>query len=132
MWAGFLSGPLPPGAIRQPRADRQMTVAAGIVAAIVLASPGITGLEITKGSRVRLLSDEISFRKSFRRFPNDELNGLSPAQLNRLGQEVEILETYPDETVKCKFDDGVQYDMPIEALGIHATALKANEPKGAH
>ena len=103
-----------------------MTVAAGFVAAIVLASRGITGLELTKGSRVRLLSDETSFRESFRRFPNDALNGLSPAKLNRLGQEVEILQMYEDETVTCKFDDGVQYDMPIEALSPHASS--ASQP----
>ena len=99
----------------------QLTVAAGLVVAMVLASHGIAGLEITKGLRVRLLSDETSFNESFRRFPNDEVNGLSSAKLDRLGQEVEILETYADETVTCRFDDGVQYDMPIEAFGLRAS-----------
>ena len=86
-----------------------------IVASIVLPSL-ITGLEIALGSRMRLLIDEVSFGEAFSRFPNDEVNGLSPDKLKRLGQEAEILEVYSDGTVTCRFDDGVRHDMPIEAF----------------
>ena len=93
------------------------------VAAIVLPSL-VTGVEIALGSRVRLLSDEASFREAFLRFPNDAVNGLSPEKLKRLGQEAEILAVYLDGTVGCKFDDGVQHDVPVEALSAaHAATL---------
>ena len=85
------------------------------IAAITLPSL-ITGLEIVVGLRTRLLTDEVSFKEAFSRFPNDEPNGLSPDKLKRLGQEAEILEVYDDATVTCRFDDGVQHDMPIEAF----------------
>ena len=91
------------------------SVARVAVASIVL-SPLITGLETALGSRMRLLIDEMSFKEAFSRFPNDGLNGLSPDKLKRLGQEAEILEVYDDATVTCRFDDGVQHDMPIEAF----------------
>ena len=86
-----------------------------IVAAIVLPSL-IAGLEIALGSQMYLLSDEVSFRGAFSRFPNDLVNGLTPGKLKRLGQEAEILEVYNDGTVTCRFDDGVQHDVPVEAL----------------
>ena len=65
---------------------------------------------------MRLLIDEMSFKEAFSQFPNDGLNGLSPDKLKRLGQEAEILEVYDDATVTCRFDDGVQHDMPLEAF----------------
>ena len=52
------------------------TVAGVLIAAIALPSL-ITGLEIVVGLRMRLLTDEVSFREAFSRFPNDEPNGLS-------------------------------------------------------
>ena len=91
------------------------SVARVAVASIVLSSL-ITGLEIALGSRMRLLIDEMSFKEAFSRFPNDGLNGLSPDKLKRLGQEAEILNVYDDGTVTCRFDDGVQHDMPIKAF----------------
>ena len=73
-------------------------------------------LQIVRGLRIHVLSDETSFREAFLRFPNDELNGISPAKLERLGQEAVILNAYSDYTVTCRFDDGAQYDMPADAL----------------
>ena len=82
------------------------------VASIVLSSL----IETALGSRMRLLIDEVPFKEAFSRFPNDRRNGLSPDKLKRLGQEAEILNVYDDGTVTCRFDDGVQHDMPIEAF----------------
>lgn len=65
---------------------------------------------------VHLLSDEASFREAFSRFPNDAVNGLSPDKLKRLGQEAEVLQIYEDSTVKVRFDDGLEHDLPVEAL----------------
>ena len=86
-----------------------------IVAVIALPSV-IAGLEIALGSRVRLLSDEASFREAFSRFQTDEVNFLTPKKLERLGQEAEIVEVYNDATVTCRFEDGGHHDVPIEAL----------------
>ena len=84
-----------------------------IITAIALPS---THPKIALGSRMRLLIDEVSFKDAFSRFPNDKLNGLSPDKLKRLGHEAEILDVYTDGTVTCRFDDGVQHDMPVEAF----------------
>ena len=91
------------------------TVSTIIVSTIALPAR-IGGLDIALGSRMRLLSDEASFREAFSRFPNDDINGLSPDKLMRLGQEAQILQTYTDGTVTCRFDDGAQHDMPVEVL----------------
>ena len=76
----------------------------------------VSGLELGLGSRVRLLEDESLFREAFVRFPSDEVNGLSPDKLNRLGQEAEVLDMYNDSTITVRFDDGVRHDIPLEAL----------------
>ena len=75
-------------------------------------------VNIVPGLRVRVLGDETSFREAFSHFPNDELNGISPAKLERLGQEAVILNTFVDNTVTCRFDDGAQYDMPANAFAL--------------
>ena len=75
------------------------------------------------GSRVRLLDDAVLFSEAFSRFSNDEVNGLNPAKLARLGQEAEVLDTHIDRTITCKFDDGEMHGMPLEALGfVYASA----------
>ena len=100
------------------------TVSAVIAAAAVLPSAAAQNADkwqdienvVHIGSRVRLLSDEALFREAFLRFPNDELNGLSPAKLERLGWKAEVLEKYADRTLTFRFEDGVQLDMPSEAI----------------
>ena len=82
-------------------------------------------MRLGRGSRVHLLDDEALFLEAFSRFPNDEVNGLNPAKLEKLGQEAEILEAYSDHTVKCKFDDGAMHDMPVEALDYEMSIIKA-------
>ena len=87
-------------------------------------SPAGTGIDgffrinIVPGMRMRVLGDETSFREACSHFPNDELNGVSPAKLERLGQEAVIVNTFIDNTVTCRFDDGAQYDMPATALAL--------------
>ena len=76
----------------------------------------VRGLSLAPGARVRLLSDKTLFQEAFSRFPNDAQNGLSPAKMKRLWQAAEVLHTYWDGTVSCRFDDGVQHDLPVEAL----------------
>ena len=88
-----------------------------VIAVIIVLPLVITGRKIAIGSRLRLLSDEALFREAFSRFLTDEVNGLSPDKMKRLGQAAVILSTYDDFTVTCRFDDGVVHDMPIEALG---------------
>ena len=84
-----------------------------VAATIVSADNGL----MVPGRRVRLLGDKTSFRAAFSRFgPNDEQNGLTLAKLERLGQEAELLHAYSDGTVTARFDDGLEYDMPVEAL----------------
>ena len=66
---------------------------------------------------MRLVGDRTSFRDAFLRFnPNNELNGLTLAKLERVGREAELLDTYTDGTVTVIFDDGVAHDMPEEVL----------------
>ena len=64
----------------------------------------------------------VTRRHSRRRFRasiwNDEVNGLSPSKLGRLGQEAQIFKVYTDATVKCRFEDRDQHNVPIEALTI--------------
>ena len=78
---------------------------------------------------VHLLSDEASFREAFSRFPNDAVNGLSPDKLKRLGQEAEVLQTYDDSTVKVRFDDGLEHDLPVEALVSEFSPATTHAPK---
>ena len=97
--------------------------------ALATSSAEASFLHIVPGLRVRLLSDEVSFMEAFQRFPDDELNGISPVKLERLGQEAIILASYHDNTVTCRFDDGAQHDMPIEAIeptaggGVHESQV---------
>ena len=87
-----------------------------IFAAIVVPILPMPTVRLVPGLRVRLLGDKASFRLAFSRFPKDEVNGLGPAKLERLGQEAEILQSYSDDTVTCRFDDGVLHDMPVETI----------------
>ena len=97
--------------------------------ALATSSAEASFLHIVPGLRVRLLSDEVSFMEAFQCFPDDELNGISPVKLERLGQEAIILASYHDNTVTCRFDDGAQHDMPIEAIeptaggGVHESQV---------
>ena len=79
---------------------------------------GFFRINIVPGMRMRVLGDETSFREACSHFPNDELNGVSPAKLERLGQEAVIVNTFIDNTVTCRFDDGAQYDKPATALAL--------------
>ena len=96
--------------------------ALGTVAVVIAAimaptlSMSTVGHALIPGSRVRLLDDQVSFRLAFSRFPNDKVNGLSPAKMDRLGQEAEIVHMYRDKTFSCRFDDGVLHDLPLEAI----------------
>ena len=89
-------------------------VAILLVAAIVVSAD--IGLVVPE-RRMRLLSDDKSFRDAFSRFgPNDKQNGFTIAKLGRLGQEAELLQAYTDGTVTVRFEDGLELDMPVEAL----------------
>ena len=91
-----------------------------LAAAVVVSADMLTLPE----RRVRLLGDETNFRAAFARFgPNDELNGLTLAKLERFGQEAELLHAYDDGTVTVRFDDGREHDMPIEALAAEHRGL---------
>ena len=88
-------------------------IAAGVLLSVIA---GLQVHDIAPGTRMRLLSGETAFMEAFSRFPNDALNGLSPAKMKRLGQAGEILRTHSDGTVSCRFDDGDQHAFPVEAL----------------
>ena len=106
------------------------TVAIATIIAIVRPSAMIC-IELVPGSRVRVLSDKVSFQEAFLRFRNDEVNGLSPAKLEQLGQEADIINTFSDGTATCEFALGVQHDMPVEVLEyVGQTGILNVEPPG--
>ena len=89
-----------------------------VTATIVYADT--SGLAVPERS-MRLLGDEASFRDAFSRFgPNDKQNGLTLEKLARRGQEAYIQAAYSDGTVTVRFDDGLEYDVPIEAVEARA------------
>ena len=89
-----------------------------VTATIVYADT--SGLAVPE-RRMRLLGDEASFRDAFSRFgPNDKQNGLTLEKLARRGQEAYIQAAYSDGTVTVRFDDGLEYDVPIEAVEARA------------
>ena len=65
--------------------------------------------------RVHLLTDEARFRRSFSRFANDKVTGLTPAKLLRRGHEAIITQVFDDGSVSCLFNDSVKLDFPIES-----------------
>ena len=72
-------------------------------------------MDIVQG-RVRLCSYEEGYKDKFGRFEGDELNGWIEAKADYAGEEGEVTRTYGDRTVTMVFDNGAQFDFPMEAI----------------
>ena len=56
------------------------------------------------------------FKAAFRRFPHDPTNGWNMQKHMRRGQQPRIVEVFSDKTMTVRFNDGMQFDLPWEAV----------------
>jgi len=65
----------------------------------------------------KLLEDPEQYKKSFKRFKGDQLNGWLQDKAPYCGQQGTVTRTFGDKTVTMVFDDGTQFDFPMESIG---------------